>query len=142
MKDRTGREQGSGCRRIRAALFAPVRVAHPCLLLAAARLAPRAADAAESYPARPSRLVVPTGAGGITDILARMVGQRLGERLGQRVVIDNRPGASGILGTQLVAAATPDGHTLLMVYPVRPVNPSLVANCPTTPSRISRRSRW
>lgn len=88
------------------------------------------AQAADSYPLRPIRVVVPTGAGGITDILARLIGQKLGERLGQQVVIDNRPGASGIVGSQLVAAATPDGHTLLMVYPAHPVNPSLFAKLP------------
>ena len=88
------------------------------------------AQSAESYPARPVRIVVPTGAGGITDILARMIGQKLGERLDQQVVIDNRPGASGIVGSQLVATATPDGYTLLMVYPAHPVNPSLIAKLP------------
>lgn len=93
-------------------------------------LAAPLAQAADSYPLRPIRVVVPTGAGGITDILARLIGQKLGERLGQQVVIDNRPGASGIVGSQLVAAATPDGHTLLMVYPAHPVNPSLFAKLP------------
>src|SRR6185436_15062562 len=70
------------------------------------------------------------GAGGITDLLARLIGTRLGETLGQRIVIENRPGANGVVGTQLVATATPDGYTLLMVYPVHPVNPSLVAKLP------------
>jgi len=92
-------------------------------------------QAADSYPVRPMRIVVPTGAGGITDILARMIGQKLGERLGQQVVIDNRPGASGILGTQLVANATPDGYTLLMVYPAHPVNPSLFSKLPYDTAR-------
>ena len=99
-------------------------------LLLAALLAAASAHAADSYPSRPVRIVVPTGAGGITDNLARLIAQRLGERLGQRVVIDNRPGASGILGSQIVATATPDGHTLLMVYPSHPVNPSLISKLP------------
>jgi tripartite-type tricarboxylate transporter receptor subunit TctC len=88
------------------------------------------AAAAENYPARPIRIVVPTGAGGITDILARIVGQRLGEGLGQPVIVDNRPGASGIVGSDIVAKSTPDGYTLLMVYPSHPVNPSLHARMP------------
>lgn len=88
------------------------------------------AATAENYPARPIRIVVPTGAGGITDILARIVGQRLGEGLGQPVIVDNRPGASGIVGSDIVAKSTPDGYTLLMVYPSHPVNPSLHARMP------------
>ncbi len=88
------------------------------------------AATAENYPARPIRIVVPTGAGGITDILARIVGQRLGEGLGQPVIVDNRPGASGIVGSDIVAKSTPDGYTLLMVYPSHPVNPSLHAKMP------------
>lgn len=85
---------------------------------------------ADGYPSRPIRLVVPTGAGGITDILARLVGQRLGEKLGARVLIENRDGANGVVGTQAVASAAPDGHTLLFVYPAHPVNASLIPNLP------------
>lgn len=88
------------------------------------------AATAENYPTRPIRIVVPTGAGGITDILARIVGQRLGEGLGQQVIVDNRPGASGIVGSDIVAKSMPDGYTLLMVYPTHPVNPSLHAKMP------------
>ena len=83
-----------------------------------------------AYPSKPIRIVVPTGAGGITDIVARIVGQRLSERVGQPVVIDNRAGASGIIGTEVVARATPDGYTLLMVYPSHPVNPMLKKSLP------------
>ena len=85
---------------------------------------------AQDYPSRPIRLVVPTGAGGITDILARIVAQRLGEGLGQQVLVDNRPGAGGIVGSDAAAKSRPDGYTLLMVYPSHPVNPSLHANMP------------
>ena len=88
------------------------------------------AVAAAEYPVRPVRIVVPTGAGGITDVLARILGPKLGERLGKQVVIDNRDGANGIVGSQLVAAAAADGYTLLMVYPAHPVNPSLMAKLP------------
>ena len=85
---------------------------------------------AQTYPSRPIRIVVPTGPGGITDIVARIVGNRLSERMGQPVLIDNKGGASGIIGTEVVARAQPDGYTLLMVYPSHPVNPSLKAQLP------------
>ena len=89
-----------------------------------------AAAAAQSDPARPVRMIVPSGAGGVTDVLARIIAHRLGEKLGQQVVIDNRPGASGIVGSQIVANAAPDGYTLLMVFPSHVVNPSLFASVP------------
>ena len=100
-------------------------------ILAAGAVAHEAAAAtAESYPSRPIRIVIPSGAGGITDILGRVIAQKLTDSLGQQVVIDNRPGASGIVGSQIVAKAAPDGHTLLMVFPSHPVNPSLYSNMP------------
>ena len=71
---------------------------------------------AQSYPNRPVRLIVATSPGGGTDTLARILGARLGERLGQPFVIDNRAGGSGIVGTELVVHALPDGHTLLMGF--------------------------
>lgn len=69
---------------------------------------------AQTYPTRPVRLIVAFPPGGSTDIIARVIGQRLGERLGQQVVIDNRGGAGGTLGTEMAANAAPDGHTLTM----------------------------
>ena len=75
-------------------------------------------------------MIVPTGAGGVTDVLGRVVAHKLGENLGQQVVIDNRPGASGIVGSQIVANAPPDGYTLLMVFPTHVVNPYLFAKMP------------
>ncbi len=69
---------------------------------------------AQTYPQRPVRMVVAVVAGGSTDIMARLVGAKLGERIGQQVVIDNRPGGSSIIGSDIVAKAQPDGHTLLM----------------------------
>ena len=69
---------------------------------------------AETWPERPVRLVVPYAPGGANDILARLYGQRLTERFGQPFVVENRPGAQAIVGAELVARATPDGHTLLI----------------------------
>lgn len=71
------------------------------------------AAAAQQYPTKPVRFIVPQAAGGSTDILSRTVGQKLAEILGQQVVMDNRPGANGIIGTELVAKSQPDGYTLL-----------------------------
>lgn len=88
------------------------------------------AVAAEGFPSRPIRMIVPSGAGGITDILARVIAVRLSESLGYQVVVDNRPGASGVVGSDIVAKASPDGHTLVMVFPSHPVNPSLFAKLP------------
>src|SRR2546426_2621809 len=69
---------------------------------------------AQEYPARPIRLIVPIGAGGGTDILARHVAQKLGERFRQAAIVENRPGAGSLIGTEYVAKAAPDGSTLLV----------------------------
>jgi tripartite-type tricarboxylate transporter receptor subunit TctC len=68
---------------------------------------------AQTYPTRPIRFIVPFPAGGVADVTARLIGQRLGEALGQTIVIENRPGASGTLGVDAATRATPDGYTLL-----------------------------
>jgi len=87
-----------------------------------------AADAlALDYPTRPVRFVVGYPAGGSTDILARLVGQRLSERLGQQFVIENKPGAGNNIGTESVVKADPDGYTVLLVNPANFINASLYA---------------
>ena len=81
---------------------------------ASSALAASAPPAQNGYPTKPVRLIVAFPPGGSTDIIARLVGQRLSERLGQQVIIDNRGGAGGTIGTELAARATPDGYTLTM----------------------------
>ena len=86
---------------------------------------------AQSYPSRPVRLIVPFAAGGTADILARMMAQKLGERLGQPFVVENRTGAAGNIGTELVAKAPPDGYTLLLAFDgTLVINPSVYAKMP------------
>lgn len=115
-----------------------------------ATAAAHAADAVTpGYPARPVRIVVAFAPGGIADTIARSVGQKLAERYAQTVVIDNRPGAGGILASRIVTNATPDGHTLLVhtsaaainvslakefVHPVTELTP--LANAASTPTII------
>ncbi|KPV00802.1 hypothetical protein APR50_31760 [Variovorax paradoxus] len=82
-----------------------------------------AAVGAQVFPDRPLRIVVPFPAGGIVDVTARKVGQKLAEDLGRPVIIDNRPGAGGTIGTEFVARSPADGHTLLMVFDTHAVNP-------------------
>ncbi len=87
----------------------------------------------QPYPTRPLRLIVPYGAGGNADILARIVGARFAELLRQPVIIDNRPGASGLLGSEIVARAAPDGHTLLWVANGHATNPLVIKKMPFDP---------
>lgn len=94
------------------------------------------AVSAESYPARPIRFVVPYPPGGGTDIVTRLISPPLAEGLGQQIVIDNRGGAGGIIGTEIVAKALPDGYTMLFVVPAQTsVNPALYKSLPYDPLR-------
>jgi tripartite-type tricarboxylate transporter receptor subunit TctC len=89
------------------------------------------AQSAANYPAKPVRLVVPFPAGGTTDILARAVAQKLSEAWGRQMIVDNRPGAGGNIGSDLVAKSAPDGYTLLMgTVGTHAINPSLYKNMP------------
>jgi tripartite-type tricarboxylate transporter receptor subunit TctC len=99
-----------------------------CLLgLLAALLAGPGSASALDYPARPVRWIVPYPAGGATDILARLVGNKLSERLGQQFIIENKAGAGNNIGTEAVVNATPDGYTILLVNPANAINASLYA---------------
>ncbi|HEX5957151.1 MAG TPA: tripartite tricarboxylate transporter substrate binding protein [Hyphomicrobiaceae bacterium] len=90
---------------------------------------------AETYPDRPVKVIVPFAPAGLTDVIARIVTEKLTLRLGERFYVENRGGASGNIGTATVAAAEPDGHTLLFTASGLVVNPSLFANVPYDPVR-------
>ena len=95
-----------------------------------------AAAQAETYPAKPIQMIVPQAPGGTNDIVARLVAADLSQRLGQQVVVENRPGAGGNIGTQTAARAAPDGYTLLMtISSTQAINPSLYRQVPFDPVR-------
>ena len=92
-----------------------------------------AADAAAKYPSQPIRLIVPFGVGGYGDIVARLIGNALSQQINNPVLADTRPGASTIIGSEMVARAAPDGYTLLLVSTTHAVNPSLFRQLPYDP---------
>ena len=94
----------------------------------AALILPAGGALALDYPTRPIRFVVGYPAGGATDILARLIGQRLSEKLGQNFVIENKPGAGNNIGTETVVKAEPDGYTVLLVNPANYINASLYSD--------------
>ncbi|MGO4153288.1 Bug family tripartite tricarboxylate transporter substrate binding protein [Cupriavidus sp. YAF13] len=105
-------------------------------IAAAISLLAGAAAQAETYPAKPIQMIVPQAPGGTNDIVARLVAADLSQRLGQQVVVENRPGAGGNIGTQTAARAAPDGYTLLMtISSTQAINPSLYRQVPFDPVR-------
>ena len=96
-----------------------------CALCTVGLLAAACVQAAEQYPARPIRLLVPQAAGGSNDIMARNVANHLTQTFGKQVVVDNRPGAEGIIGTEIVARSAPDGYTLLLASAAFTMNPAV-----------------
>jgi tripartite-type tricarboxylate transporter receptor subunit TctC len=89
-----------------------------------------AQSAADKYPERPIKIIVPFAPGGSTDILARVIGQKMLENWGQQVIVETRPGAATVIGTGAAAKADPDGYTLIIVVSNHATNPSLNANLP------------
>jgi tripartite-type tricarboxylate transporter receptor subunit TctC len=118
---------GMAMRALRNALFCAV--AGVTLGSPAASLA-QGASAAASFPSRPIRMVIGFTPGGQPDLYSRLIAPKLGEALRQQVVVDNRPGAGGVIGTQIVADATPDGHTLLSVSSSHGISPAVRAKLP------------
>src|SRR4249919_1251463 len=104
----------------------PVSLLLACAALALAHLlAFLATAAAQDFPARPIRMIIPFPPGGGSDVTGRVVATALGERLGKQVIVDNRAGAGGVIGSELAANAPKDGYTLLMVSLAHTVNPWL-----------------
>ncbi len=104
------------------------RLAALAVACAAWLLAPSAL--ADSYPSKPIRILVPFGAGGIADLTARAVADKMGESMGQPVIVENRPGAGGVVATQTVARAAPDGYTLLLISNGTAVSAGLFKSLP------------
>src|SRR4051812_43582812 len=90
--------------------------------------------AAETWPAHPVKMIIPFPPGGSNDIVGRMVAAQLGERLGQQVIVDNRGGAGGTIGTGIAAKSPPDGYTILLVSVAYAFNPALYKELPYDPA--------
>lgn len=114
-----------------------IRQTLACVVSAVAWLGATQAEAAspaDSWPSKPIQMIVPQAPGGTNDIVARLVAADLSQRLGQQVVVENRPGAGGNIGTQFAARATPNGYTLLMtISSTQAINPSLYRQVPFDP---------
>ena len=94
---------------------------------------------AQTYPSRPVRVIVPYAPGGVTDIVARLIAQKLSEHLGKQFFVENVPGASGNIGTGQAAQAVPDGYTVLVAFSSYVVNPTLFDKVPYDPHGTSSR---
>ena len=105
------------------------------LLLILLIISPQISYAQSDYPNRPVRLVIPFTTGGSNDIIGRFIADQLGKRLGETFVVDNRGGAGGTLGTDIVAKAKPDGYTLLLISTPHTANSSLYKKLPYNPSK-------
>ena len=104
------------------------------IVCAAAGLSLSAGSAlAQTYPTKPIKIIVPFGPGGFTDVVARILGVKLGESLGQSVVIENKPGAGSMIGTDQMAKSAPDGHTLLIVSSTHVISPWIYKSVPYDP---------
>jgi tripartite-type tricarboxylate transporter receptor subunit TctC len=132
-----GLRQNDVCGRFRIKLLSPdfsqekyCMKRHAVMLTAALISTGTTSALAQNYPTRPIRLVVASSPGGASDILARTLAQKMTEDLGQQVVVDNRGGASGVIGTDIVAKAVPDGYTLLIIQPSLTINPSMIRKLP------------
>ena len=113
-----------------------IRLSITALVLALSILAePPGALGAERFPTRPLRLIVPFGPGGVGDLTARAVAQKITEPLGQQVIIDNRPSAGGVVAAEIVAKAEPDGHTLLLLNNQQALSVSLFKSLSYDPLR-------
>lgn len=109
----------------RRSFAAALLVAAPLVLSAGAQ-----AQSADAWPSKPIRIIAPFPPGGTVDLLSRMFAPGLSQALGQQVIVENRPGGGGSIGTGLAAKAAPDGHTFVMVFDTHAVNPSLIPNMP------------
>jgi len=95
------------------------------LALAVLLALPAVGYAADAYPSKPVRLIIPFPPGGSNDIIGRMIATKLTDRLGKQVIADNRSGAGGVVGTEIAAKAAPDGHTLVIIAAGHAINPAL-----------------
>ena len=144
-RDLSVRSRKGGGRRLRDrvadALKTLSRRAPLALLALVATVLAAHAQGSDIYPSRPITLVVPFAPSGGNNIMARLVGERMGKALGQQIVVENRAGAGGNIGSRQAARSAPDGYTMLLAFTgTIGINPSLYANLGSTRPRSSRRS--
>src|SRR3979409_1694811 len=110
-----------------------LRVARMRWICVAALAAATTTASAQAYPVRPVKILVPFAAGGVADITARVLSQKIGEARGQQLIVENRPSAGGIVASEAVAKAEPDGYTLLFITNGNAVSASLFKSLPYDP---------